>query len=142
MKLLSFIGVALALVLTTTSCTTEEDPRATLDDAATATMNTLDTGNALGPSIVLDRMLAHARAGDWSGYVSFYGESAKFSSAEDRDALVSRFEERWGAEVLTALERADAVTPVLDGNRAVFRDGAEDAFILYRSENGHWGFHL
>ena len=142
MRFLSPIGIALTFALTVIACSREDDPRATVEDAASAAASTLNAASAIGPTLVLDRMVAHARSGDWAGYVDFYGESDKLRSPADREALVRRFEREWGAEVLSALERAHGVTPVLEGNRAVFRDGSGDAFVLYLDENGHWGFHL
>ncbi len=91
----------------------------------------------------LGRMLDVATRGDWAAYVDdHYGEQHKFRSPADRDALVRRFEEKWGEQIVQALGRAATLPVQIDEDRAVFLNSDEAAFILYRSEDGGWKFHL
>jgi hypothetical protein len=91
----------------------------------------------------IQEMLRVARADDWDNYVDrFYGETDKFRSPEDRQALVKRFEDRWGKQILPVLETASHLTPEIDADRAVFREGQDVVFVLYRGADGDWGFHL
>ena len=91
----------------------------------------------------LNRMLEVATKGDWEAYVDHhYGEQHKFRSPADRDALVRRFEEKWGEKVVQGLSRAANLPVQIDEDKAVFLDGADAVFILHRSEGGRWKFHL
>lgn len=93
----------------------------------------------------LHEMLDLAEAGDWGAYVDrFYGESHKFRGPEDRDALVQRFQQRWGEQVVEGLRQATQHTPVIDEQgRAVFADqDGQPLFMLFPVEDGHWSFHL
>lgn len=91
----------------------------------------------------IDEMLMLARAGDWASYVDrFYGETDKFTSPADRDALVARFQGPWSERVLTALERAAGVDPEIQGDQAVFNVDGEPAFVLHRDADERWTFHL
>ncbi len=91
----------------------------------------------------LDRMLEVARNGDWEAYVDdYYGEQHKFRSPADRDELVQRFEDKWGAELIQVLSRAAKLPAQVEGDKAVFMDGADTVFILHHSESGVWKFHL
>ena len=91
----------------------------------------------------LNRMLEVARNGDWEAYVDdYYGEQHKFRSPADRDAMVQRFEENWGEKLVPGLSRAAKLPAQIEGDKAVFLEGDETVFILYRSENGGWKFHL
>ena len=91
----------------------------------------------------LNRMLEVATKGDWKAYVDHhYGEQHKFRSPADRDALVRRFEEKWGKKLVPGLSRAAKLPVQIDGDKAVFSDGDDAVFILHRSESGDWKFHL
>ena len=94
-------------------------------------------------SQTLSEMLAVASSGDFDKYVdAYYGESHKFGSPADRDALVQRFEGKWRDSLLDGLNRAAELPVKIDGERALFLDGDEPVFILHRSEDGAWKFHL
>ena len=91
----------------------------------------------------LSEMLAVAKAGDWGAYVDrFYGEQEKFRSPTDRDAVVARFAEKWGAKVVVALSAAEPIAPRIDGDQAIFEQDGQTVFILYRNDSGEWTFHL
>ncbi len=91
----------------------------------------------------LNRMLEVATQDDWEAYVDHhYGEQHKFRSPADRDALVRRFEEKWGEKLVQGLSRAAKLPVQIDGDKAVFSDGDDTVFILHRSESGDWKFHL
>lgn len=89
-------------------------------------------------------MLALAQKGEWGAYVDdYYGESQKFGSDADRNKLVERFEQKWGAKVVDALKQAATVAPVIDDEgKAVFNVDGQPAFVLYKTEDGKWKFHL
>jgi len=55
---------------------------------------------------------------------------------------VRRFEQKWGETLLQGLNRAAKLPVRIDGKTAVFQDGEDEAFVLYRSESGDWKFHL
>lgn len=100
------------------------------------------TAPVAGPQKTLARMLALAEAGDWGAYVDdHYGEAHKFRSPADRDALVQRFEGKWGPRILEALRRAAAVTPTVAEGRATFVQDGEPLFELH-DHDGRWMFHL
>ena len=90
------------------------------------------------------RLLELAEAGEWETYVDdYYGEIYKFKDEGDRTALVSRFREDWGVQVIKALRQVMEIDPRLsaDGTEAVFELG-EGAFTLYKDATGNWKFHL
>ena len=96
------------------------------------------------PTGTLSSMLEAAEDGDWEKYVDdYYGEQHKFKSSSDRDKLVSRFREKWGIQVIAGLKEASQVEPELseDGTQAIFQL-SNGEFILYKSEEGNWTFHL
>lgn len=102
-----------------------------------------DAADERAASETLSAMLALAEEGNWGGYVDqHYGEAHKFRTLEDRNALVWRFEQRWGAKVIEALRRAANVTPAIESNRALFMENGDPLFILHREEDGTWTFHL
>ena len=91
----------------------------------------------------LDHMLKLATKGEWEAYVDHhYGEQHKFRSPSDQDALVKRFEDKWGEKLVQGLSRAAKLPVQIDGDEAVFMDDDETVFILHRSESGGWKFHL
>ena len=91
----------------------------------------------------LQRMLEAATSGDWETYVDqYYGERHKFRSSDDRDALVKRFQEKWGEKLVPGLSRATQLPVQIDGDKAMFQDGDETVFVLYRGDAGSWKFHL
>ena len=89
-------------------------------------------------------MLKLAEAGAWGAYVDdYYGESHKFTSDEDRQKLIERFEQKWGPQVVDGLRQAVTATTVIDAQgRAEFRVDDQAVFLLYPAENGEWKFHL
>jgi hypothetical protein len=97
-----------------------------------------------GAAATVAAMLALAEEGAWGAYVDdFYGESHKFASDEDRNQLVQRFEQQWGTQVVEALRQATTIAPVIDDDgRAVFTTDGEPVFVLYRTDDGRWTFHL
>ena len=91
----------------------------------------------------LHRMLEVATKGDWEAYVDHhYGEQHKFRSPAERDALVRRFEDKWGEKLVQGLSHAATLPVRVEGNGAVFLDGDDKVFILHRGERGGWKFHL
>ena len=91
----------------------------------------------------VNRMLKVARKGNWEAYVDdYYGEQRKFRSTADRDALVQRFEQKWGEKFVQGLSRAAKLPAQIEGDKAIFLDGDDTVFILHRSESGDWKFHL
>ncbi len=91
----------------------------------------------------LSRMLDVATKGDWGAYVDqYYGEQHKFRSSNDRDALVARFEQKWGERIVPGLKSAVKLPVQIEGDLAVFRDGEAAVFFLHRNESGSWKFHL
>jgi hypothetical protein len=121
------------------SVSTVEEHGSNEANASTATTPVTDEDNA---AETLSKMLKAAKEGDWEAYVEFYGEQDKFRSPADRDALVKRFEEKWGDKVVEGLSRAVEFPVQIDGDKAMFQDGQETLFILYKNENGDWTFHL
>lgn len=107
---------------------------------ASADSDNSDEDNA---AETINRMLEVAKSGDWEAYVDdYYGEQRKFRSPADRDALVKRFEEKWGEELVQGLGHAARLPVQIDGDKAIFLDGDDTMFILYRSQSGGWKFHL
>ena len=101
-------------------------------------------GKSLTPQETVARLLELAEAGDWETYVDdYYGEVHKFKDQGDRTALVSRFREDWGGQVIEALRQVKEIEPRLsaDGTEAVFQLG-DGGFTLYKDETGNWKFHL
>ena len=127
------IPVALALVvLVLAAC----------GDAPPADGPTAETPEAQA-SAVLAEMLAVAEKGDWGAYVDgFYGEQHKFGSPADRDALVKRFEAKWGEQVVEGLRRAAKTKPRIEGDMALFEENGQPVFVLHRTADGGWSFHL
>jgi hypothetical protein len=95
-------------------------------------------------AVTLKAMPALAEQGAWEAYVDdYYGESHKFTSPADRAALVERFTQQWGAQVITGLRQAASDTPTIDDDgRAVFTVDGQPVFVLYKSDTGRWTFHL
>ncbi len=96
------------------------------------------------PTDTLSEMLKTAEEGNWEKYVDeYYGEQHKFESPSDREALISRFRERWSNQVIAGLKEASQVEPELseDGKKAIFQLN-NGKFILYKNEQGDWMFHL
>ncbi len=88
-------------------------------------------------------MLELSESGEWGTYVDrFYGETQKFGSPDDRRALVLRFEQQWGSQVVVALREASKITPVIEGTKAVFKNGDRMVLVLYKNDKGKWTFHL
>ncbi|MHC5004882.1 MAG: hypothetical protein ACYTJ0_17370, partial [Planctomycetota bacterium] len=133
----------LALSITLTGCGVAPSDA----EAGTSTRTAAADRPAVPPeqaaAATLAEMLQVAEAGDWGAYVDrFYGEAHKFRGPADRDALVQRFETRWGAPVTEALRRAVGATPtIMPDGRAAFVDGDETLFELHRHD-GRWMFHL
>ena len=92
----------------------------------------------------LGEMLKLAEAGDWGAYVDgYYGEKEKYTATADRDALVKRFKDNWGAKVLPILKLAVELEPRIDGDKAVFEnEEGLRRFVLHRTAEGGWSFHL
>ena len=94
-------------------------------------------------SAALSEMLAVAKAGDWGAYIDrFYGESEKLNSPADRDALIARFESKWGPKVVETLTSAVEAAPRIDGDQAIFEQDGQPVFVLHRNASGEWTFHL
>ena len=100
----------------------------------------------LTPEQTLSRLKELAQAGDWETYVDdFYGESHKFEGlAERRDAVVSRFRDKWAAQVTEGFDALDDTEAEVsdDGKKAVFMKDGQPAFNLFLDEEGRWTFHL
>lgn len=133
----SMAGVLLALIAFIGGC-----GQATLEAKAGQPGDASD--DVLAATATVESMLALAEAGDWDAYVDLhYGETHKFSTPDDRVALVWRFEQRWGPKVIKALRRAVTVTPLIDpGGKALFIENGNPVFILYREDDDRWTFHL
>ena len=94
-------------------------------------------------SETLQQMLDAAERGDWESYVdAHYGEQHKFRSPADRDALVKRFADKWGEKLLPGLSRAATLPVRIEADQAMFQDGDDTVFVLYRGDAGEWKFHL
>jgi hypothetical protein len=94
-------------------------------------------------SAAVRAMLEVAEAGDWGAYVErFYGEKSKFASPAERDALVARFEGKWGERTTEALRAAAEIEPRIEGDRAIFEKDGRPVFRLFRHGEGGWKFHL
>jgi hypothetical protein len=97
------------------------------------------------PESALQQMIDLAEADDWDTYVDFfYGEKDKFRDESDRDKVVARFRDEWGATVVEQLSTLRDVKPEIidDGKRASFALPDGNAFYLYKSDGGKWTFHL
>ena len=104
---------------------------------------TLQDDAAAAASAALVDMLEAAQAGDWEAYVDrFYGEEHKFASPEERDMVVERFRDEWGAQVLPVLIEASELTPRIVEERALFERDGQLIFILHKDDDGRWTFHL
>ena len=136
--------ISFSLVFAMTACGTKSEQLETRDSSAS--QSTLKTANEkpTTPADTVARLLELAEAGEWETYVDdHYGEVHKFRDEEDRAALVSRFREDWGVQVIEALRQVKSIEPRLtaDGTEAVFELG-DSRFTLYKDEEGHWKFHL
>jgi hypothetical protein len=103
-----------------------------------------DPAKPLTPQETVARLLELAESSDWETYVDdYYGEVHKFKDQGDRTALVSRFREDWGGQVIETLRQVQEIEPRLspNGAEAVF-DLGEGEFILYKDGAGRWKFHL
>jgi len=127
-------GLLMTLALTIAACAPSTQ---TATEATTANDSRIDAAIR-----TLDDMLAAARAGDWERYVSFYGEQHKFDSDADRAALVARFRDQWGAQVVQRLSRASGLAPRIEGTRAIFEMDGEAVVVLHADDAGRWTFHL
>jgi len=130
------------LVLSAAAVTGCENPNIAQSETSAVPFETTRSDEDLA-SETLDRMLEVASKGDWEAYVDHhYGEQHKFSSPADRDALVRRFEEKWGEKLVQGLRHATKLPVQIDGGKAMFLDGDDTVFILHRGEAGDWKFHL
>ena len=142
MKLMAIL-LSAPVVLLMIGCGAEPSHAVSVDraEAPSVTASMKDQEAAIA---ALAAMLDLAEAGEWGAYVDdFYGETHKFGGPEDRDALVERFEKRWGVKVVEALRQATGLTPTIDANgRAVFATDDGPVYMLYRHDDGRWTFHL
>ncbi|MEZ4647651.1 MAG: hypothetical protein R3E97_02500 [Candidatus Eisenbacteria bacterium] len=138
------IGVGCVLVTSPslTACSEADNAREAVTDAARTASQRIRTAGIPDAQTVVHRMLTCARAENWDAYVEFYAESDKLRTDKQRQDLIYRFRSQWSSRVLASLERADVVEPVIEGDRAVFSDDRGVAFVLYRMDDGHWGFRL
>ena len=108
---LTFIALTVAACETKTSTAAEQQ----------ATPNPI---HPTTPEATVARLLELAESGDWETYVDdFYGETHKFKGEGDRDALVSRFEGKWGPKAIESLRLVKNVKSALseNGKQAVFK---------------------
>ncbi len=138
------LTVSMSLILALTACGAEsEPPKAGETTASHLAINNTDEEPVSAQETVA-RLLELAEAGEWETYVDdYYGEIYKFKDERDRTALVSRFREDWGVQVIKALRQVTEIAPRLsaDGTEAVFELG-DGEFTLYKDETGNWKFHL
>jgi len=138
------LTVSMSLILALTACGAEsEQSQAGNTTASQLAINNTDEEPVTAQETV-GRLLELAEAGEWETYVDdYYGEIHKFKDQGDRTALVSRFREDWGGQVIEALRQVKEIDPQLsaDGTEAVFELG-DGGFTLYKDETGHWKFHL
>ncbi len=135
------------MLLLMLGCTGQNTTAQSID---TDVHNALPASSAVDPTSdsqkavqALDDMLALAQAGDWTTYIDrYYGEAHKFQSPADREQLIQRFQAEWGERVIVALEQATQITPEIEENRAIFKIDGEPIFMLYRTDDGRWTFHL
>ena len=138
------LTVSMSLILALTACGAELDqPEAGNTTTSQLAFNDTDE-KPVTPQETVARLLKLAEAGEWETYVDdYYGEIHKFKGEGDRAALVSRFREDWGEQVIEALRQVKEIEPRLnaDGSEAVFELG-DGGFTLYKDDKGHWKFHL
>ena len=138
------LTVSMSLILALTACGAEsEQSQLGNTTASQLAINNTDEEPVSAQETVA-RLLELAEAGEWETYVDdYYGEIYKFKDEGDRTALVSRFREDWGVQVIKALRQVMEIDPRLsaDGTEAVFELG-EGAFTLYEDATGNWKFHL
>jgi len=138
------LTVSMSLMLALTACGAEsEQSQAGNTPTSLLAINNTDEELVTAQQTVA-RLLELAEAGEWETYVDdYYGEIYKFEDEGDRNALVSRFREDWGVQVIEALRQVIQIDPRLsaDGNEAVFELG-DGEFTLYKDETGNWKFHL
>lgn len=136
--------VSMSLIFAFTACGAKsEQPEARNTTTPSLAINKT-TGKPVTPQETVVRLLELAEAGDWETYVDdYYGEIHKFKDQGDRTALVSRFREDWGGQVIEAPRQVKEIDPRLsaDGTEAVFELG-DGGFTLYKDETGNWKFHL
>ena len=134
----------MSLILALTACGAEsEQSQLGNTTASQLAINNTDEEPVSAQETVA-RLLELAEAGEWETYVDdYYGEIYKFKDEGDRTALVSRFREDWGVQVIEALRQVMEINPRLsaDGTEAVFELG-DGAFTLYKDATGNWKFHL
>lgn len=88
-------------------------------------------------------MLRLAKAGEWGEMIDqYYGEADKFTSPDDREKLIQRFENDWGEQWISGLEKAEGIEPTIESDQAVFSDQEQTLLKLHRAEDGRWTFHL
>lgn len=134
--------IIFGLVFCATTATGCGSPEVAQTEPSAATVESHRTDDDVAAE-TLSQMLEVARKGNWEAYVdSHYGEQHKFRSSADRDALVRRFEEKWGEKFVQGLSRAAELPVQIDGDKAVFLDGDDTVLILHRGEAGGWKFHL
>ena len=138
------MGVLCALIasLSLSACSEADTARQAVAGAAKTASQRIRTAGIPDAQNVVHRMLTCARAGNWDAYIEFYAESEKLRTDKQRQDLIYRFRSHWSSRVLASLERADQVEPVIDGDQAIFSDDRGVAFVLYRKDDGHWGFRL
>ena len=138
------LTVSMSLILALTACGAEsEQSQLGNTTASQLAINNTDEEPVSAQETVA-RLLELAEAGEWETYVDdYYGEIYKFKDEGDRTALVSRFREDWGVQVIEALRQVMEINPRLsaDGTEAVFELG-DGAFTLYKDATGNWKFHL
>ena len=137
----SWVLLVIVFLIQTLGCgsdsETQEQPQ---DMVAASSTVASDKETAVA---AVKKMLALAESGDWDTYVDrYYGETQKFGSPDERRALILRFEQHWGSRVLAALRRASEIKPVIQGGKAVFKDGDKEVFALQKDKSGRWTFHL
>ena len=138
-------GVAVVLLLAGCGDATPQDEGGRRSQAqVAAAADVAPMTDEQGAAAALAAMLELAEAGDWGAYVDrYYGEAHKFGGPDDRDALVWRFEQRWGPRVVEALRQASSLTPTVgDDGRAIFSRDGQVVFVLHEHADGRWTFHL
>jgi len=138
MRTLKFT-LLICVIIATGACGECEESAPVAEPAPTVDVSTPEESAATA----ISAMLAVAEAGDWGAYVDrFYGEKDKFTSDADRDQVVARFAEKWGAKVTEALKAAAGVTPRIEDGKAIFEVDGKPVFVLHEGPGGNWTFHL
>jgi hypothetical protein len=134
------LTLILTLLVVTSAC--ERRAPSDGDNVPARSADTMSDGAQASATVAA--MLALAEEGRWAAYVDeYYGEAHKFDSPDDRIALVERFEQQWGTRAIEGLQQAASVAPVIDEEgRAVFTVDGRPVFVLYKSDDGRWTFHL